>query len=267
MKNEECKNAFFEDIALLKEAGAKVIIVHGGGPLISEYLNKLNISSEFINGLRVTDEKVIEIVEMVLSGKINKEICSGLCSKNISSIGISGRDGALLLVDKLFSYIDEKKVDLGYVGQVKSVNKKLLQLMLDENFVSVVSPIGTDEGGNPYNVNADYAAAAISSAVTSNKLVFITDVEGVYENIEDKNSLISSINKEEAKTLIKRGIIKGGMIPKIQCCIDALDNGTKNVQLIDGRKKHSLLLSLTGEMKTSTTITSGGVKNAKNSKM
>lgn len=244
MKNESAKKAFIEDVVLMKLVGIHLIIVHGGGPSISALMEKLEVKSEFVHGLRVTDEKTMEIVEMVLSGQINKEIAAALCQHQVSAIGISGRDGNLIQAEKKYLYEGDEKIDIGYVGQVVNVNKKLLKDLLEKEQLPVISPVGCDVEGKPYNINADYVASAVSSVLEAEKLILLTDIEGIYKDISDPTSFISEITIEEMKAYIDNGILSGGMIPKAQCCIDALEGGTKNVHLIDGRKEHSLILEI-----------------------
>ena len=244
MKNEESKKAFIEDVVLLKLVGINIVIVHGGGPSISDMLGKLEIPSKFVNGLRVTDKKTMEVVEMVLSGKVNKEIVGDLCIHGINAIGISGRDSELIKASKVYTYNGDEKIDIGYVGQVEGINRSFLEDLIDKGYLPVISPVGADSKGNIYNVNADYAASAISSALRAEKLILLSDVEGLYEDINDPESFVSKVTISEINKYIEDGTIAGGMIPKMQCCTDALNKGTKVVQLIDGRKEHSLLLEI-----------------------
>lgn len=244
MNNAEAKKAFIEDVVLLKLVGINVIIVHGGGPNISSMLEKLNIPTEFINGLRVTDEHTMEVVEMVLSGKINKEIAGELCKHGIHSLGLSGRDSDILKAKKTHAYQGEEKVDLGYVGEVDAINKVVLEDLLQKGYVPVLSPVGADYSGNIYNINADYAAAAISSELKAEKLILLSDVEGLYKDINDPTTFISEATCVEVQGYMYEGAISGGMIPKMQCCIQAIQEGTKDVHVIDGRKEHSLLLEV-----------------------
>ncbi|WP_442945448.1 acetylglutamate kinase [Oceanirhabdus sp. W0125-5] len=257
MKDEECKLAFLEDVASLKNIGVNVIIVHGGGPNISDFLKKVNIESKFKNGLRVTDKDTMEIVEMILSGQVNKELSGILSSLKINAIGISGRDGNLISVKKKIICNNSEAIDIGYVGEVKSINISFLQGLLEIGCVPIISPVGFDDKGEVYNINADYAASAISSAINAEKLILMTDVEGVYLDINDKNSIIQSITIDEIKEYISEGIIKGGMIPKMECCIEAISNGTKEVNLIYGRRKHSLITHMFYEENNSTTLKGG----------
>ncbi|MCY6370055.1 acetylglutamate kinase [Clostridium ganghwense] len=241
MQNKAAEKAFFQDILEMKLAGINIVIVHGGGPEISKWLNKIGIESKFVNGLRVTDKNTIEIVEMVLSGKINKNITANLSTQGLNAIGISGSDSNLLHAKKKYLHDNDKKIDLGFVGDVENINKDLLINLMNKGYIPVIAPIGCDTEGNKYNINADYAASFISSALEAEKLIILTDVEGVYKDIHNKDSLINSITVNEIKTYISSGIINGGMIPKMECCIAALEKGTKNIHLIDGRNEHCLI--------------------------
>jgi len=244
MKSEEHQKAFIEDVIRLKSMGINLVIVHGGGPEINLWLQRAGIESKFVKGLRVTDRETMEIVEMVLSGHVNKRIAANLSRNGVNAIGISGRDSNLIRAKHKVLYDEDEVIDIGYVGEVISINKNLLVDLIDNDYVPVISPIGCDSKGNVYNINADYAASFISSELNAEKLIILTDVEGVYKDINDKSSFISSITKDEIKAYIDEGIITGGMIPKMECCIDAIENGTCNVHLIDGRKEHSLLLDI-----------------------
>ncbi|MGE5629257.1 MAG: acetylglutamate kinase [Solirubrobacterales bacterium] len=253
MKNESAIKAFYEDVSLMKLVGINIIIVHGGGPEISKWLERTGANTKFVNGLRVTDSNVMDIVEMVLSGHVNKNLAAGLSCHGISAVGISGRDSNLIRARKKFTYVDGEKKDIGFVGEVTSINKHLLQSILERGRVPVISPIGCDYEGNKYNINADYAASYISSELKAEKLIVLTDVEGVYKDFNDKSTLIPSLSPEEIKYYIEDGTITGGMIPKMECCMDAIENGTKNVHLLDGRRKHGLLLELVTSMGTKIT--------------
>ncbi|MGH4050927.1 MAG: acetylglutamate kinase [Clostridium sp.] len=244
MSNNVAKAAFVEDIALMIKAGIKVVIVHGGGPLINKWINKTGGENKFINGLRVTNQDTMEIVEMVLSGNVNKKLSSILSMRGLSAIGISGRDSNLIEAKKKFVYEDGKKIDIGFVGEVVNIDTQLLKNMLNSGYIPVISPVGADKEGKSYNINADYAAAAISGVLKAEKLLIMTDIDGVYTDITDPSTLLSSITVEETKEYINKGIVYGGMIPKLECCVAAINKGTKNVHLIDGREKHSLLLNI-----------------------
>lgn len=251
MDNETAQDAFVEDLLLMTSIGIKIVIIHGGGPEINKWLKITGVESKFVKGLRVTDNATMEIVEMVLSGNVNKKLSSNLSRKGLNAIGISGKDSNLIQTKKKFLYEDGDKIDIGFVGEVVNINTELLSNLVNNNCIPIISPIGCDKEGNSYNINADYAAAYISGALKAEKLLIMTDIEGVYTDINNPSSLLSSITKEEIKEYINEGVINGGMIPKLECCIAAIDKGTKNVHLVDGRKKHSLL---------SNTIKNGGTK-------
>ncbi|MBU3192032.1 acetylglutamate kinase [Clostridium bowmanii] len=244
MSNDTAKKAFVEDVAFMTSVGIKVVIVHGGGPLINKWVKKIGGENKFISGLRVTNHETMEIVEMVLSGNINKRVSSSLSIRGLKAIGVSGKDSNLIKAKKKFVYEGSNKVDIGFVGEVVNVNTALLLDLLNKNYIPVISPIGSDAEGNSYNINADYAAAYISGALKAEKLLIMTDIEGVYTDINDSSTLLSSITKDEIKEYINDGVINGGMIPKLECCVAAINNGTKNVHLVDGREKHSLLLNI-----------------------
>lgn len=241
MKNEEAQKAFLDDVAVMRQYGVNIVIVHGGGPLISKWLNKTGIESNFINGLRVTDENVMEIVQMVLCGIINKNISLNLSLRGINAIGISGIDSKLIEAHKKYTYINGEKVDIGFVGEVSNINETMLLSLIKSGQVPVVSPVGYDREGNKYNINADYAASFISSSINADKLIILTDVEGVYKDINNKDSLIDYLTLDMIHDYIRDGVINGGMIPKMECCMEAVKNGTRRVHLIDGRKEHCLI--------------------------
>jgi acetylglutamate kinase len=244
MDNAPAQEAFIEDLLLLSSIGINVVIVHGGGPEISKWLKKSGIESKFINGLRVTDCDTIEIVEMVLSGKVNKKLSSNLSRKGLSTIGISGTENNLIRVDKKYLDQDGHKVDIGFVGEVTSINKEILLKLINSNIIPVISPIGSDDQGYSYNINADSAAAYISGALKAEKLLIMTDIDGVYIDIKDPSTRLTSITLDEIKKYTDQGVITGGMLPKLDCCISALKSGTNSVHLIDGRIEHSLLSTL-----------------------
>ena len=237
MVDEELKKHVIQDVTLLKLVGFKPIIVHGGGKEISRWVGKVGMEPNFINGLRVTDEETMEIVEMVLN-KVNKSLVKLVQELGVNAIGISGKDAGLLKVQKKYS---EGK-DIGFVGEVTDVNPQIIHDLLEKDFLPIICPVGMDDDFNTYNINADDAACAIAKALGAEKLAFLTDIEGVYRDFNDKSSLISTLNKEEAHALIEEGIIGGGMLPKLHNCIDAIDNGVSRVHIIDGRIPHCLLL-------------------------
>ncbi len=245
MVDDEAKSSTARDTVLLKYVGMKPLIVHGGGPEISRSMDKLGKESKFIKGLRVTDEETMEIIEMVLVGKISTEIVSELIKHDGEAISLSGKDSSLIFAHKKgASKIDEEVVDLGLVGEVDCVNTDLLEMFLDNDYIPVISPVGIDEDGNSLNLNADTAAGEVASAVDAEKLIILTDVPGVLRDPSDPSSLIQKIRISEVPGLIEEGIISGGMIPKIETCVKAIENGVKSCHIIDGRKKHSLLLEI-----------------------
>lgn len=239
MVDEQLKKSVIQDVVLLKLVGFKPIIVHGGGKEISRWVGKVGKEPQFINGLRVTDEETMEIAEMVM-GKVNKELVSMVESLGVKAVGISGKDGGLLTVEKKYS----NGQDIGYVGNVTGVNAKILFDLLDKDFLPIVCPIGMDENFLTYNINADDAACAIAKEMKAEKLAFLTDIEGVYKDPKDPESLISKLFVKEAKELIDNGNVGGGMIPKLQNCIDAIEQGVSRVHILDGRIKHCLLLEI-----------------------
>ena len=239
MVDEQLKKSVIQDVVLLKLVGFKPIIVHGGGKEISRWVGKVGKEPQFINGLRVTDEETMEIAEMVL-GKVNTELVSMVESLGVKAVGISGKDGGLLTVEKKYS----NGQDIGYVGNVTGVNAKILFDLLDKDFLPIVCPIGMDENFLTYNINADDAACAIAKEMKAEKLAFLTDIEGVYKDPKDPESLISKLFVKEAKELIDNGNVGGGMIPKLQNCIDAIEQGVSRVHILDGRIKHCLLLEI-----------------------
>lgn len=239
MVDDELKNSVIQDVTLLKLVGFKPIIVHGGGKEISRWVGKVGMEPEFINGLRKTDEATMEIAEMVL-GKVNKSLVQMVEGLGVNAIGVSGKDGGLLKVDKKYS----NGQDIGYVGEIKEVNPKMLFDLLENDYLPIICPVGLDDNFDTYNINADDAACAIARAVNAEKLAFLTDIEGVYRNPDDKSTLISELTVSDAKELISGGNIGGGMLPKLNNCIDAIDNGVSRVHILDGRIPHCLLLEI-----------------------
>ena len=239
MVDEELKKKVIEDVTLLKLVGFKPIIVHGGGKEISKWVGKIGMEPKFINGLRVTDKDTMEVVEMVL-GKVNKSLVQIVEELGVRAIGLSGKDGELLKVEKKYSNGE----DIGFVGDVKEVNADILYDLLEKDFLPIICPIGLDDEYNTYNINADDAACAIARAVKAEKLAFLTDIEGVYKNPEDPNTLISELTVSEAKKLISDGYIRGGMLPKLNNCIEAIENGVSRVHILDGRIPHCVLLEI-----------------------
>ena len=239
MSNEELQKNVIKDVTLLKLVGFKPIIVHGGGKEISRWVGKVGKEAQFINGLRVTDEETMEIAEMVLN-KVNKSLVTMVEELGVKAVGVSGKDGKLLNVEKKYS----GGQDIGFVGDVKSVNAKILYDLLENDYLPIVAPIGLDESFQTYNINADDAACAIAKAVGADKLVFLTDIEGLYKDINDRDSFISRITASEANKLIEDGFIGGGMLPKLNNCIDAMEQGVSRVHILDGRIAHCLLLEI-----------------------
>lgn len=245
MVDEEAKSSTARDTVLLKYVGMKPLIVHGGGPEISKSMDKLGKESKFIKGLRVTDEETMEIIEMVLVGKISTEIVSELIKHDGQAISLSGKDSSLIFAHKkAASKIDEEIVDLGLVGEVDCVNTDLLEMFLENDYIPVISPVGISQSGASLNLNADTAAGEVASAIGAEKLIILTDVPGVLRDPSDPSTLIQKIKVDEIPSLIEEGIISGGMIPKIETCVNAINNGVKSCHIIDGRKKHSLLLEI-----------------------
>ena len=239
MVDEELKRKVIEDVVLLKLVGFKPIIVHGGGKEISKWVDKVGMETNFINGLRVTDEATMEIAEMVLN-KVNKNLVNLVQSLGVKSVGISGKDGGMLKVEKKLS----NGQDIGYVGEIKEVDAKIIHTLLENDFLPVICPVGVDDENNTYNINADDAACAIAKAVKAEKLAFLTDIEGVYKDKDDPATLISELEIDEADELINSGFIGGGMLPKLNNCIDAIRNGVSRVHIMDGRMPHCLLLEI-----------------------
>ena len=239
MVDEELKKSVIQDVTLLKLVGFKPIIVHGGGKEISKWVGKVGMEPEFINGLRKTDAATMEIAEMVLS-KVNKSLVQMVEALGVNAIGISGKYGGLLKVEKKYS----NGQDIGFVGEITEVNPKILHDLLEKDFLPIVCPVGMDDEFNTYNINADDAACAIARAVNAEKLAFLTDIEGVYLDPDDKSTLISELTVSKAKALIEAGNIGGGMLPKLNNCIDAIDNGVSRVHILDGRIAHCLLLEI-----------------------
>ena len=239
MVDETLKQDVIADCVLLKLVGFKPIIVHGGGKEISRWVGKVGMEPKFVGGLRVTDADTMEVAEMVLN-KVNKELVTMVQRLGVKAVGISGKDGGLLTVDKKLSDGE----NIGFVGEIRQVNPKVLLDLLDRDFLPIVCPIGLDDDFNTYNINADDAACAIARAMNAEKLAFLTDIEGVYRDADDPSSLISELTVSEAGKLIAGGGIRGGMIPKLQSCVDAIANGVNRVHILDGRISHCLLLEI-----------------------
>lgn len=239
MSNEELQKNVIKDVTLLKLVGFKPIIVHGGGREISRWVGKVGKDAKFVNGLRVTDEETMEIAEMVL-GRVNKRLVTMVQELGVKAVGISGKDGGMIQVDKKYTGGE----DIGFVGEIKKVNPKILYDLLEKDFLPIVAPVGLDEHFITYNINADDAACAIAKAVGADKLVFLTDIEGLYKDIDDKASFIPRITVSDADALIAEGLIGGGMLPKLENCTSAVKNGVNRVHILDGRILHCLLLEI-----------------------
>ncbi len=241
MINEELKNDVMQDLVLLNTIGIRVVLVHGGGPEISGMLKRVGKESKFVNGLRVTDEETVEIVQMVLAGKINKTLVNHLQNSGGRAIGLTGTDGHLIEAEM-------KNPELGYVGEITKINIDPVNDLLEKGYIPVISTIGCDSEGNIYNINADTAAARIAAALGAESLILMTDIVGLLRDKDDESTLISSVCVSEAPLLMREGIISGGMIPKIECCVEAIRQGVNKVFIIDGRVPHALLMeTLTDE--------------------
>ena len=239
MVDEELKKHVIQDVTLLKLVGFKPIIVHGGGKEISKWVGKVGMEPVFINGLRKTDEATMEIAEMVLN-KVNKSLVTLVQELGVNAVGISGKDGGLLKVEKKYSNGE----DIGFVGEITEVNPQILYDLLEKDFLPIICPVGMDAEYNSYNINADDAACAIAKAVKAEKLAFLTDIEGVYKDPKDPSTLISELTVSEAKNLLDSGYVVGGMLPKLNNCIHAVENGVSRVHILDGRMAHCLLLEI-----------------------
>jgi len=252
MVDSKLKKDFALDIILMKYVGLNPVIVHGGGPQIGKILNEMSIESNFVNGHRVTDEKTMDVVEMVLAGKVNKEIVATINQHGGQAVGLSGKDGHLITAKKLRFLPNSDKtidnadnppeiIDIGLVGEVVSINNKIITSLINNQFIPVIAPVGVGKDNETYNINADLVAGHIASSLEARKLILLTDVEGI---LNRDGNLVSSITANDAKRMISRGVIKEGMIPKLQCCLDALKGGVQKVHIIDGRKEHAVLLEI-----------------------
>lgn len=244
MEDPKQNESILNDILFLKQIGINIVLVHGGGPAINETLEKLDIKAEFINGNRVTDSKTMEVVEMVLSGKINKELVGTINRLGGKAVGISGKDAQLIIAEKKHMIIDGVEFDLGRVGKVKKINPEILQTLDKNGYIPVVSPVGADEEGNSYNINADYAAGEIAGALNADKFILLTNVRGVMRDPKDPSTLYSMLYYNEVHKLMNGGIIVGGMLPKVEACMVAINAGVSRAHILDGRIKHSLLLEI-----------------------
>jgi len=247
MVDEELKRNFALDIILMKYVGMNPVVVHGGGPQIGDFLKRLSIKSEFVDGMRVTDRQTMDVVEMVLVGKVNKEIVTLINQNGGSAVGLSGKDGNLIYAQKM-KYLKSRGedqapeiIDMGMVGEITAVNTGILFSIMKSEFIPVIAPVGVGDGGETYNINADLVAGAIASSLNARKLILLTDTEGV---LDRNKALISSLKADEARGLIAAGTIVGGMIPKVNCCLNALAQGVRKAHIIDGRAPHAILLEI-----------------------
>ncbi|MBW1667623.1 MAG: acetylglutamate kinase [Deltaproteobacteria bacterium] len=247
MVDEKLKKNFALDIILMKYVGLNPIVVHGGGPQIGNLLKELSIESKFVDGMRVTDKQTMDVVEMVLTGKVNKEIVTLINRNGGQSVGLSGKDGNLITAKKMKYYRKKNDnqppeiIDMGMVGEITSVNNRILLDLLASQFIPVIAPVGSGKKGETYNINADLVAGSIAASLKARKLILLTDAEGV---LDKEGRLISTIKLKDSRKLIDEGTIKGGMIPKINCCLEALKGGVKKAHIIDGRKEHAILLEI-----------------------
>lgn len=257
MVEESLKNSFARDMVLLKHIGINPVVVHGGGPQIGQTLKKMNIKSTFINGLRVTDEETLDVVEMVLVGKVNKEIVALINRNGGSAIGLSGKDGDLIHGEKMFAEKSGPElerpeiIDIGMVGKVTAINSAVLEHVSKGGFIPVIAPVGHGKGGETYNINADFVASAIAGAIRAEKLMLLTDEAGI---LDGEGKLISTVTENSAKDLIEKGVIRGGMTPKVTACFQALEAGVAKAHIIDGRVTHSTLLEIFTDIGVGTEI-------------
>jgi len=242
MLDEKLKKNLIEDITLLKYVGINPVIVHGGGPAINETLNKFNIKTHFIDGLRVTDKETMEVVEMVLTGKVNKEVVAMINQMRGQAVGICGKDGGLIKAAK--KIIPNKNVDLGYVGEVEKINPEIVKGLIKDGYIPVIAPVGSDDKGDSYNINADTVAGKLAVSLQAEKLIYLTDVNGIRNDPEDKDSRVSSLTFTEIKRWIKEGKIQGGMLPKVESCMEAVSSGVIRTHILNGLVPHPLLLEI-----------------------
>jgi acetylglutamate kinase len=258
MEEENVKQSFALDIVLLKYIGLNPVVVHGGGPQIGEMLTRIGKKSQFIEGMRVTDGETMDVVEMVLVGKINKELVALINQQGGKAVGLSGKDGGLILAKKLKLTKNRgqdeapEMIDIGMVGEVKTINPGVIEALKKENFVPVIAPVGVGEEGETYNINADLVAGKVASALKAEKLILLTDVEGV---MDEKRQLIPTLDAKQAKRLITQKIISSGMIPKVNCCLNAMEEGVTKTHIIDGRVEHAILLEVFTDIGIGTQIT------------
>ena len=247
MINETLKKSVMEDMVFLAKQGVKLVLVHGGGPEISHMLDKVGKESKFIDGLRYTDQEIMDVVQMVLAGKVNKKLVALIHQMKGKAIGLCGVDGAMIQVEK-----KKGDVDLGFVGEITRTHPDVIEMALNNGFIPIIATVGVDPEGQVYNINADTAAASIASALKAEKFISMTDIRGLLMDKNNEETLIPNLSIDEVPKLIEKGIINGGMIPKIACCVDAIKNGLHEAAIIDGRKEHSILLELSSEQSIGT---------------
>ena len=246
MIDEKLKSSVIQDIVMMELVGMNPVVIHGGGPEISNLMNKLGIEPKFVQGQRVTDAETLEVAEMVLAGKLNGEIVNRINQTGGRAVGLSGKDAGLILAEKIGSKHkkSEKQADIGFVGEVDTIHPEIISILTDNKFIPVISPIGVGRQGQTFNINADSVAAEIASSLKASKLIYLTDVKGIYRDPEDESSILSTIHISEVEGLIEKNVISGGMIPKVRGCKMALSSGVNKTHVLDGRLPHSLLLEL-----------------------
>ncbi|HET8707274.1 MAG TPA: acetylglutamate kinase [Pseudomonadales bacterium] len=255
MENEDLKNSFARDIVLMKLVGINPVVVHGGGPQIGDLLKKMGKQSEFIDGMRVTDAETMDVVEMVLGGLVNKDIVNLINQHGGKAVGLTGKDGQLIQAKKLYLDKDGKQVDIGFVGDVETVNTSVIEMLVSSDFIPVIAPIGFDRNGQAYNINADPAAGAIAEALKAEKLILLTNAAGL---LDKNNEVLTGLSTAQVDALIEDGTIYGGMIPKISCALEAVKNGVVSSHIIDGRVPHAVLLEIFTDQGVGTLITNRG---------
>lgn len=249
MVNDELKKKVIQDITFLKFAGLRPVVVHGGGPEITSMLKKIGKESKFVNGLRVTDEETMDVAEMVLVGKINSELVGLINAWGTEAIGLNGKDGSLIVAEKAYEEVTDeqgnvKEVDIGFVGDIKKINIALVTSLLDAGYIPIIAPVGMGPDGDSFNINADLVAGEIAKALKAEKLLMLTDVKGIYENFKDPSTFVSTLSFEKAHEFMVKGIIDGGMIPKVEACFTALSGGASKTHIIDGRTPHGILMEV-----------------------
>jgi len=257
MENEALKESFASDIVLMRYVGINPVIVHGGGPQVTHYMERLSLEVQFVDGHRVTDAATMEVAKMVLVGKVNKEIVSLINGHGTLAVGLSGEDGNLIVAAKRLHRGEEGEVDLGFVGEVKRVNPGILHNLIRDEYIPVVASIGVDEQGQSYNINADLVAGALASALRADKLIYLTDVDGIYRDLEDRESLLPELDVSEAEELMASEAMSSGMLPKLESCVEAVRSGVRRAHIINGTVEHALLLELFTDAGIGTMVRAG----------